>query len=165
MSSYPTCTTPRYPDADFDEADPDGAEEDYRRYRAECQAVDAALEGATLDDTFTFREQTISVRWDVAAPRGGIRAPQRARRPAPRGHRRLGRPVGRAQGQRPAAGQRPGPAGPEPSAHRYGPSPGRCPAEQRQGADDGFTTARPLAGSHATLRTSDANRVLRVRSR
>ena len=30
---------------------------------AECQAVDAALEGATLDDTFTFRDKTISVRW------------------------------------------------------------------------------------------------------
>ena len=26
-------------------------------------AVDAALEGATLDDTFTLREQAISVRW------------------------------------------------------------------------------------------------------
>ena len=51
------------PDADFEEADPDGAEEDFERYRAECRAVDAALEGAKLDDTFTFREKTISVRW------------------------------------------------------------------------------------------------------
>jgi len=33
---------------------------------------------------------------DVAASRGGVRAPQRARRPAPRGHRRLRRPVSRA---------------------------------------------------------------------
>jgi uncharacterized damage-inducible protein DinB len=51
------------PFADFEEADPVGAEEDFERYRAECRAVDAALEGAKLDDTFTFREQTTSVRW------------------------------------------------------------------------------------------------------
>jgi len=51
------------PDADFEEAAPAGAEEDFERYRAECRAVDAALEGAKLDDTFTLREMTISVRW------------------------------------------------------------------------------------------------------
>jgi uncharacterized damage-inducible protein DinB len=51
------------PDADFEEADPAGAEEDIERYRAECGAVDAALEDAKLDDTFTFREKTTSVRW------------------------------------------------------------------------------------------------------
>ena len=51
------------PDADFQEASAAGAEEDYERYRAECRAVDAALEGAKLDDTFTFREETISARW------------------------------------------------------------------------------------------------------
>ena len=34
------------PDADFEEADPASAEEDFERYRAECRAVDAALEGA-----------------------------------------------------------------------------------------------------------------------
>jgi len=51
------------PDADFEKAEPAGAEEDCRRYRAECQAVDAALDGVTLDDTFTFRGQAISVRW------------------------------------------------------------------------------------------------------
>jgi uncharacterized damage-inducible protein DinB len=50
-------------DADFEEADPAGAEEDYERYRAECLAVDAALKGAELDDTFTVRERTFSVRW------------------------------------------------------------------------------------------------------
>jgi hypothetical protein len=33
------------------------------RYRAECRAVDAALEGARLDDTFAIGEKTISVRW------------------------------------------------------------------------------------------------------
>jgi hypothetical protein len=51
------------PDADFEEADPAGAEEDFERYRAECGAVDAALEGAKLDDTFTVQERIISVRW------------------------------------------------------------------------------------------------------
>jgi len=51
------------PDADFNEAGPDGAEEAFRLYAAECVAVDAALEGAELDDTFTFREETMSVRW------------------------------------------------------------------------------------------------------
>ena len=81
------------PDADFKEADPAGAEEDFELYRAECRAVDAALEGAKLDDTFTFREKTHLGAVDVAAPRGGVRAPQRTRRPAPRSHRRLGRPL------------------------------------------------------------------------
>jgi uncharacterized damage-inducible protein DinB len=51
------------PSADFNEADAARAEEDYEIYAAECQAVDAALEGTALDDTFTFRDQTISVRW------------------------------------------------------------------------------------------------------
>ena len=51
------------PDADFAEADPARAKEDYELYRAECLAVDAALEDARLDDTFTFREQAVSVRW------------------------------------------------------------------------------------------------------
>jgi hypothetical protein len=51
------------PDADFEEAHPAGAEADLERYRAECLAVDAALEGAKLDDTFTFNDKTLSVRW------------------------------------------------------------------------------------------------------
>ena len=51
------------PDADFEEADPGRAEQDFEIYRAECRAVDAALDGATLDDTFTFAENTHSVRW------------------------------------------------------------------------------------------------------
>jgi hypothetical protein len=50
-------------DADFAEAGPAGAEEDFERYRAECRAVDAALAGASLDDTFTLKERVISVRW------------------------------------------------------------------------------------------------------
>src|SRR5580698_737793 len=51
------------PDLYYRSEDPAGAEEDFERYRTECQAVDAALEGAGLDDTFTFREMTTSVRW------------------------------------------------------------------------------------------------------
>jgi hypothetical protein len=51
------------PDADFEEAEPAGAERDYERYRAECRAVDAALEGANLNDTFSFGDKTMSVRW------------------------------------------------------------------------------------------------------
>jgi len=51
------------PDADFVEADPASAEVDFERYRAECRAVDAALGGASLDETFTLGERTISVRW------------------------------------------------------------------------------------------------------
>jgi uncharacterized damage-inducible protein DinB len=51
------------PFADFEGADPARAEEDFELYRAECRAVDAALEGAKLDDTFMFREKPVSVRW------------------------------------------------------------------------------------------------------
>jgi uncharacterized damage-inducible protein DinB len=54
---------PDLPDADIKEAGPARAEEDFAIYRAECRAVDAALEGAKLDDTFIFRELTHSVRW------------------------------------------------------------------------------------------------------
>jgi uncharacterized damage-inducible protein DinB len=50
-------------DADFEEAGPATAEEDFERYRAECLAVDAALDGAKLDDTFSFADQSMSVRW------------------------------------------------------------------------------------------------------
>ena len=49
--------------ADFEEADPDRAEEDYALYLAECRAVDAALEDARLDDTVVFREKVTSLRW------------------------------------------------------------------------------------------------------
>jgi len=51
------------PDADLEEADPAGAEQDFERYHAECQAVDAALTGANLDDTYTYGEKTYSLRW------------------------------------------------------------------------------------------------------
>ena len=51
------------PDTDIEGADPAGAEEDFEIYLDECRAVDAALEGAELDDTFTFAEKTTSVRW------------------------------------------------------------------------------------------------------
>lgn len=51
------------PDSDFERADPAGAEQDFECYLAECRAVDAALEGAKLDDTFMFREKAVSLRW------------------------------------------------------------------------------------------------------
>jgi hypothetical protein len=54
---------PDAPDADFEEADPACAEDDFQRYRAECLAVDTALAGAELDDTFLVSEMTTSVRW------------------------------------------------------------------------------------------------------
>jgi uncharacterized damage-inducible protein DinB len=54
---------PDTPDADIEEADPACAEKDFALYQAECRAVDAALEGAELDDTFIFRDMTTSVRW------------------------------------------------------------------------------------------------------
>jgi uncharacterized damage-inducible protein DinB len=54
---------PDTPAADFEEADPARAEQDFELYRAECRAVDAELDGADLDDTFAFQGQTMSVRW------------------------------------------------------------------------------------------------------
>jgi uncharacterized damage-inducible protein DinB len=54
---------PDAPDTDIEGADPAGAEEDFGRYRAECQAVDAALANATLDDTYTYADRTYSLRW------------------------------------------------------------------------------------------------------
>ena len=51
------------PDADFVEADPAGAEQAFEVYRAECRAVDAALEGADLDDTQIYRDKPLSLRW------------------------------------------------------------------------------------------------------
>jgi hypothetical protein len=51
------------PSADFDEADPATAADDFECYRAECRAADAAVAGARLDDTFVFREKSTSVRW------------------------------------------------------------------------------------------------------
>jgi hypothetical protein len=54
---------PDTPDADFLEADPARAQEDFGLYLAECRAADAALEGATLDEVFTFRDKPTSVRW------------------------------------------------------------------------------------------------------
>ncbi|HTU72605.1 MAG TPA: DinB family protein [Trebonia sp.] len=54
---------PDAPDADINEAAAARAEEDLEVYRAECRAVDAVLAGADLDETFTFRDRTMSVRW------------------------------------------------------------------------------------------------------
>ncbi len=64
VSKYPTCTTAPIPRTRTSKRQTrPGAEEDFALYRAECRAVDAALEGAKLDDTFTFAEKATSVRW------------------------------------------------------------------------------------------------------
>jgi uncharacterized damage-inducible protein DinB len=51
------------PDTDIVAADPARAQEDYEIFLAECAAVDDALDGAKLDDTFMFREKAHSLRW------------------------------------------------------------------------------------------------------
>jgi hypothetical protein len=88
------------PDADFEEADPADAEEDFERYRVECRAVDAARGREAGRDLHLPREDHLGAL-DVAAPRGGVRTAQRAMcggpsartwlRPSP-GSRRRGRP-------------------------------------------------------------------------
>jgi uncharacterized damage-inducible protein DinB len=50
-------------DADFDDADPAGAEEDFATYRAECELADAAARGHSLDETFEIRGETLDLRW------------------------------------------------------------------------------------------------------
>ena len=146
------------PDADFEEADPAGAGEDFERYWAECRAVDAALEGAQLDDTFTFREKTTSVRWmwqhlveEYARHNGHadlIREAIDGSAGCLSGSRGRGRP--RSGGQ-----SRPGPG---PALLVAGRLRARDPPEQRQGAGSANT---PVA--HRTrLRSSLA--VLRLRT-
>jgi len=53
------------PDADFDFAEPAGAEAGLAAYREECELARAAMQGRSLDDTFFHpREQvTIDLRW------------------------------------------------------------------------------------------------------
>ncbi len=53
------------PDADFDCADPSGAEADLAAYREECELARAAMVGRSLDDTF-FHDRygrTLDLRW------------------------------------------------------------------------------------------------------
>ena len=57
----------------------------------------------TWTHTFTFSERGRLSAVDVAAPRGGVRAPQRSRRPAPRGDRRLDRRLSLAAARAPVA--------------------------------------------------------------
>jgi uncharacterized damage-inducible protein DinB len=54
---------PDAPDTDIEQATPATAEQDFQLYQVERQAVDAALEGAALDDTYTYAERTYSLRW------------------------------------------------------------------------------------------------------
>ena len=103
---------PDAPDTDFAEEDPAGAEEDYRRYRGRVPGRGCGAGGRDAGRHLHLPGQDDLGAVDVAAPRGGICAPQRARRPVPRGHRRLGRHVSRVQfSGRPGSGdQGPGTA-------------------------------------------------------
>jgi hypothetical protein len=49
-------------DADFDDLKPARAEEDYARLVEECRLADAAVAGASLDDTFTHHGSPHSLR-------------------------------------------------------------------------------------------------------
>ena len=53
------------PDADFDFAEPSGAEDGLAAYREECELARAAMKGRSLDDTFfhQLRGVTMDVRW------------------------------------------------------------------------------------------------------
>jgi hypothetical protein len=57
--------TPEQPDADFDAAGPDDAEADFAVFARECAAVDAAVAGRSLDDTFVHPRLgvRIDLRW------------------------------------------------------------------------------------------------------
>ncbi len=53
------------PDGDFDDTGPDGAEQDFAAFVAECDAARKAVVGRSLDDTFVHprRQATMSLRW------------------------------------------------------------------------------------------------------
>jgi uncharacterized damage-inducible protein DinB len=57
--------TDESPDADFDFAEPAGAEAGLAAYREECELARAALAGRSLDDTFFHprHEANIDLRW------------------------------------------------------------------------------------------------------
>jgi hypothetical protein len=56
--------TPENPDSAFDDAAPERAADDIARYRAEWTAVDEALSGLALDDTYTSpRWGDMTLRW------------------------------------------------------------------------------------------------------
>jgi uncharacterized damage-inducible protein DinB len=49
-------------DADFDDLDPEDAAADYARFVEECRLADAAVAGASLDDTFVHDGEPHSLR-------------------------------------------------------------------------------------------------------
>jgi hypothetical protein len=51
------------PDGDFDDVDTADPAADFAAYGTACTAARAACAGADLDDTFTRRDMTFSVRW------------------------------------------------------------------------------------------------------
>ncbi|MEU9117843.1 DinB family protein [Streptomyces sp. NPDC048483] len=50
-------------DADFDDAEPAGAQTDFATFRAEVDAADATVRDRGLDETFEHREGTLNLRW------------------------------------------------------------------------------------------------------
>lgn len=59
---YGTPDDARLKDADFNDLDPDQAERDFATYVAECGLADAAVATMELDDTFTTKGETFSLR-------------------------------------------------------------------------------------------------------
>jgi Protein of unknown function (DUF664) len=57
--------TDKFPDGDFDFAEPSGAETDLATYREECELARAAMLGRSLDDTFVDERDgtTLDLRW------------------------------------------------------------------------------------------------------
>jgi uncharacterized damage-inducible protein DinB len=51
------------PDRDFDDTDPEQAEQDYDALLTEIRLADQAARDASLDDTFELRGKTYNVRW------------------------------------------------------------------------------------------------------
>ena len=49
-------------DADFDDADPALAPEDFARFTEECRLADAAVAGLKFGDTFTLHGEAYSLR-------------------------------------------------------------------------------------------------------
>ena len=51
------------PDADFNGAGPDQAEQDFATFQAECVLADEAAREHSLDETFELRGETLDLRW------------------------------------------------------------------------------------------------------
>jgi hypothetical protein len=59
----PVCFSADNRDGDFDDVDPQHAEDDVAAFIAECVAADAATAGHGLDETYRGRTSTYDLRW------------------------------------------------------------------------------------------------------